>query len=160
MRWTEVNLDERTWFLDGLRTKNDRPHLIALPTAAFAIVERRREAVAKTDPRVFPSLTVEDEKPTGSRAFGTRTIAEIAQSFPDFDWRDLRRTFATRLAELGIGEDTIGRLLNHARYGVTGKHYNHYKYLTEKRTALETWDRELTRILKNEPKTSKVVPIR
>ena len=64
------------------------------------------------------------------------------------------------MAGLGVGEDTIGRLLNHAKYGVTGKHYNQDQYLEEKRRALELWDAELDCVLKNEPKKiTNVIPM-
>jgi integrase len=92
-----------------------------------------------------------------SRQKGVRKLQEVAEVFPDFTWKDLRRTFATRLGDLGIDDGVIGRLLNHAKTGITQKHYNHAKYLLEKQVALAAWDRELTRILANEPKTSRVI---
>ena len=142
MLWSEVDLEARTWFLDGVRTKNGRPHLLYLPLTALTLLQARQATLTNTtEARVFPTLTTVATSEAGSRAHGVRTIAEIAHSFPDFDWRDLRRTFATRMAGLGVGEDTIGRLLNHAKYGVTGKHYNQYKYLEEKRRALDSGTR-------------------
>ena len=78
-----------------------------------------------------------------------------------YEWKDLRRTVATRLGELGFSETVIGRVLNHAKYSVTGKHYNQYAYLDEIRQALTAWDRDLQRILRDEPrKKSKIVPMR
>ena len=56
-----------------------------------------------------------------------------------------------------FGEDTIGRVLNHARYTVTGRHYNQHPYMEEKRAALEAWDRELTAVLSGKSKKSRVV---
>jgi hypothetical protein len=53
----------------------------------------------------------------------------------------------TRLAGLGFDETTIGRVVNHARSTVTAKHYNQHAYLSERRTALIAWDRELSRVL-------------
>ena len=44
----------------------------------------------------------------------------------------------------------IGRVLNHAKYTVTGKHYNQHRYVDEIRAALTAWDVELQRILANE----------
>ena len=37
-------------------------------------------------------------------------------------------------------------------YTVTAKVYNKHLYLEEKRRAVDAWDRELARILANEPK--------
>ena len=50
---------------------------------------------------------------------------------------DLRRTFATRAAEIGIGEDVIDRILGHKKHGVI-KVYNRYSYANEDRAAMET----------------------
>jgi integrase len=58
---------------------------------------------------------------------------------------DLRRTFATRLAELGVAPHVIERLLNH----VTGtmsplaRVYNRAKYLEEMRHAIGLWEQYL-----------------
>ncbi len=63
---------------------------------------------------------------------------------------DIRRTFATRLAEMGIAPHIIERLLNH----VTGSLspialvYNKAKYLEEMRTAMEQWEAHLREALK------------
>ena len=78
-----------------------------------------------------------------------------------YEWKDLRRTLATRLAGLGFDETVIGRVLNHARYCVTSRHYNQHDYLDEKRAALDAWDAELRRILEGRPKAkARVVPMR
>jgi integrase len=56
-----------------------------------------------------------------------------------FTPRDLRRTGVTRMAELGVDEHIIGKVVNHAPSTVTGQVYNKYKYDPEKREALEMW---------------------
>jgi integrase len=147
MLWAELDLTTGVWSLDGQRTKNKRPHVVALPPAALAIVNRRRTVVGDDDPRVFPglSLTAPEHKALSAIHGGA------------YQWTDLRRTVATRLAGLGFDETTIGRVLNHARYGVTGKHYNQHAYLEEIRRALLAWNVELDRILANKPKPKATV---
>ncbi|MEX2016820.1 MAG: hypothetical protein WD873_09250 [Candidatus Hydrogenedentales bacterium] len=61
------------------------------------------------------------------------------------------------LAGLGFDETTIGRVLNHARVTVTGRHYNQHAYLDEKRAALAAWDRELLAIVTGKRDKAKVV---
>ena len=100
--------------------------------------------------RVFPGLTLtcDAHKALGAIHGGA------------YEWKDLRRTVATRLADLGFDETVIGRVLNHAKYTVTGKHYNQHRYVDEIRAALTAWDVELQRILPNEPKKrSRVLPM-
>ena len=58
-------------------------------------------------------------------------------------WRlqDLRRTVATRMADLGIQPHVIEAILNHVsgtKAGVAGV-YNRSLYATEKRAALSVW---------------------
>ena len=52
---------------------------------------------------------------------------------------DLRRSVATNMGELGIADDVIGRVLDHAPQGVTRIHYNHSQKLAAVRAALECW---------------------
>lgn len=142
LEWSELDLEAAIWSLPGTRTKNRRPHVVPLPATAAAIVTRRRGIVPKDEPRVFPSLTLtsEDHKALSGIHGGA------------YEWKDLRRTVATRLAGLGFDETTIGRALNHARVTVTAKHYNQHGYVDEIRRALEAWDVELHRVIANKPK--------
>jgi len=55
---------------------------------------------------------------------------------------DLRRTVASRMAELGISESVISRVLNHVsafKGTITGRVYNKHGYDREKRRALLLW---------------------
>ena len=73
---------------------------------------------------------------------------------------DLRcRTLATRLATLGIPAEDVKACLNHARGDVTGRHYDQYDRLREKRRALELWSEQVERIIEGVP-TSNVVSLR
>ena len=135
--WTEVDLDAAIWDLPATRTKNRRPHAVPLPATALALLTRRRAEVPADERRVFPDLTLRSD---AHKALGVVHGGK-------YEWKDLRRTVATRLAAIGFDETTIGRTLNHARHTVTAKHYNQHAYLDEKRRALDAWDRELASIL-------------
>jgi len=74
---------------------------------------------------------------------------------------DLRRTAATLMADAGVPENFIPKVLNHVEPGVTRRHYNLHAYRGEKRAALETWARYLEAILANKQlATGTVVPFR
>ena len=64
----------------------------------------------------------------------------------DFTPHDLRRTVATRMAELGIMEEIIDRVLYHSRRGII-RVYNHYAYDKEIKGALEAWERKLKSVI-------------
>ncbi len=115
------------------------------------MVARRLATAAADDIRVFPGLT--------SQADEYRALAIIHDGA--YEWTDLRRTVATRLAGLGFDDTTIGRVLNHARYTVTSRHYIRHDYLEQVRQALDAWDKELRRVLDGRPKNkSKVLAMR
>jgi len=62
---------------------------------------------------------------------------------------DLRRTFATRLAEMGTPPHVIERLLNHVTGQISGVAaiYNRASYQDEMRAALAKWEERLSVIL-------------
>lgn len=72
---------------------------------------------------------------------------------------DLRRTVATRMAELGVPLEHIGRVLNHAPRGVTATVYDKHTYVPEKRRALDVWANYLKSIVELE-EASNVVNLR
>jgi integrase len=152
LRWSELDLDEGLWTLPRSRTKTQqRTHIVPLPPTALALLQRRRAVLPDDEPRVFPGLTL-----TGDEH---KTLGDIHDG--KYQWKDTRRTVATRLGGLGIDETVIGRLLNHAKYSITSKHYNTHAYLEEIRRALTVWDTELQRILSGVPREkSRVLPMR
>lgn len=75
-----------------------------------------------------------------------------------FTPHDLRRTAATFMAEMGVMDEVIDAVLNHAKQGVI-KVYNQYRYDKEKQAALETWGRKLRSIITGEA-TGKMISLR
>jgi integrase len=73
--------------------------------------------------------------------------ARYAGQFTD-PWRfhDLRRTFKTGLAELGIGSDVRDALLNHTKQGVDA-HYDHAELTQGKREAMQTWEQHISALI-------------
>lgn len=108
------------------RTKNGDPHWVHLPALAEAQVE--------------PFNT----SPTAVQAW-LRRWCEREEVSP-FTPHDLRRTFATRLAGLGIAPHIIEKCLNHRMQGVM-EIYNRHDYEPERVAAAEQWATELQKIL-------------
>ena len=129
-----VNLENRSWYLPT--TKNQRDHTIHL--SAFAVEQflklRQLREVLQGDthgglsPWVFPAT--DNHKPVHVKSFGKqladrqrspearlqgRTLQTQALALPGGRWtaHDLRRTAATRMADLGFGESVIDEALNH-----------------------------------------------
>jgi integrase len=141
MRWAELDLEAGIWTLPPERTKNKREHVLGLPPTAWTLLRARRALVADTEPCVFPGLTL--------RADAHKALAVLHGG--TYTWTDLRRTVATRLGELGYGDETISCVQNRARSGITAKVYNLAQYVEMIRATLTAWDTGLTRILAGDP---------
>lgn len=156
---TELDLNDIApiWIIPGERSKNRQPNRVPLSPLAVEIIRDARELAPHVD-WLFPSPTgegpVDPHSPTKA--------LERARSFiglEDFRVHDLRRTAATRMAEMGISPHTISLVLNHvsARRGnVTAKVYNQYSYDREKREALETWGSRIQSIVQGKAKSTLV----
>jgi integrase len=144
--------------LPSTRTKNHRPHIIALAPAAQAVLESR------------PRKTgfVFGQRPGCAYRGWSKSKKQLDQRITHngFEFtvawtpHDLRRTFATRLSDAGIPPHVVDELLNHVsghKHGVRGI-YNRSSYLNERRNALLLWANLLMGIVGEAP--AKVVPLR
>jgi integrase len=141
MLWSEIDLVDGVWSLPRTRTKNKQPHVIGLPPRALGILDARRAALDAAEPRVFPGL-----KLTGD---AHKALAVIHGG--TYEWKDIRRTVATRLGDLGISDSDVDRIQNRKQYSVGAVHYNHAKYVDMIRDALTQWEEGLARIRRGEP---------
>jgi len=136
------------WTIPGDRTKNGQPNRVPLSRLALDLISEARE-LAVDGPWLFPSTNA--DRPIDAHA-PTRALARAREAIGLVDFRihDLRRTAATRMAELGINPHTISMILNHvsARQGtITSKVYVQYSYDREKREALEAWASKIEGII-------------
>ncbi|MEJ0092588.1 MAG: site-specific integrase [Methylocella sp.] len=146
LAWSELDLDARTWTLPAVRAKNKREHTIPLSDPAIAIL--------KTAPRIAGSefvFTFSGDNPLVGYALIKRRLDDLLPK-DMIPWRlhDLRRTFASNLARMGIAVHVTEKLLNHTGGtfgGITGV-YQRFNYADEQRSAVEAWAHfveELTR---------------
>lgn len=141
MSWPEIDLVACTWTLPGPRTKNGRPHVVPLSAPAVDLLE---DAPRYEGGDFLFGLGGE----TGYSGFSrskARLDAKIKKStggeLAKWTLHDLRRTVATRMADLGVMPHVIEAVLNHvsgSKAGVAGT-YNRSLYEPEKRKALEIW---------------------
>ena len=144
--------DDGAWTIPGIRTKNHRPLTLPLPQSTLDIIAGA--------PRVGDSyaFTVNGRKPlsnfSGLKHDLDDAMAEVAGK-PVATWRlhDLRRTFASNLAALGVALPVIERLLNHVSgsfAGVAGSLSAH-EFATEKAEALARWATHLQGLVSGKP---------
>ena len=131
MRWDNVNLIEETILLT--ETKNKHDLLIKLPPQALEIFKQL--AAVKIGDFVFSN---------GKKHFSTTAVTiRLNQLINDtkiskFTCHDLRRTFSSKLAELGYNLDLIDAATNHVLQGVR-KNYVHTIRLDERYKMLCEW---------------------
>jgi len=155
MRRSEI--DGNWWIIPKERSKNGKAHRVPLSPLAKSLIEH-----ASSDDYLFPSSRKTgsngEQIPIEARAL-TNAITKNRNVFDTdrFCTHDLRRTAATRMAELGVTRFDISKVLNHTDREVTAV-YDHYAYDAEKKKALLKWGRRLQEILEGK-KTKKVVRI-
>jgi hypothetical protein len=79
--------------------------------------------------------------------------------------RDLRRTFATKLASLRVAPHIVERLLNHrlgtlqagGEISAVAEVYNRHLYIDEMREAVEKWEGYLSSLLERSKTTAPAV---
>ena len=153
MTWSEIDLPNRTWKLEGERTKNGRAHEVDLSEQALAVIAK----IPKTGAFLFPA-----RGEGAARGFSAtkrqlnRRVREVGLSEVDdagglelgetpdaATWRlhDLRRTAATGMAALGFAPHVVERVLNHvsgSQGGLVGV-YQRHEYRAERKAALVAW---------------------
>jgi integrase len=157
------------WIVPRERTKNRLPHAVPLAPLARRIVLEMLGQLDRGERFLFPARSR-----AGCSTRG-QSLSNAMLRFADElrgdgeaprTWKadsptahDLRRTFATRMAALGVQKEVRDRLLNHApdRSDIEGSHYNVYDYLPEKRQALAQWNAALSATFSERP--ASVVPI-
>jgi integrase len=139
MEREELNISDQIFTLSANRSKNGLAHIVHLTPLALGIIA---SAPIRSKQYVF---SYNKNKLSGFSA-SKRILEQEMQKYLDkplkpFQLRDLRRTFATGCAELGIDHNIADRILNHvsdAQSGVKGV-YQRYEYLPERKAAMITW---------------------
>lgn len=123
--------------------KHSREHTIPLGQQAITLLE-------KTTPEhgyYFPAKGRID-RPFSGFSKSKRALRELLPSIPHFTDHDLRRTFSTNVARLGVAPHVKEMLLGHASAkGEVEAIYDLYTYLPEMRAAVEKYDTHIGKLL-------------
>jgi integrase len=130
------HIADGVWTIPAEHAKNGRAHWVPLSPSAKAIIDaqdrHRRKVFGHTSNTAVQSWM--------------KRWCEREKIDPAFTPHDLRRTFATRLNDLGVAPHIVERMLNHTMQGVM-KVYNRAEYADERRDAANKWAVELERIV-------------
>ena len=150
LQWHWINFGEQIITLPKEITKNTRPHRFPFGSMTAQILSEIPEQIGK--PYVFPASRTrfKDRPATTFNGWGKpKADFEKQLGIPPWTLHDLRRTFRTKWAELGILREVAERYINH----VSGVHsgiqavYDRHTYLPEMRKAVDIWETHLQILL-------------
>ncbi|MGH9436805.1 MAG: tyrosine-type recombinase/integrase [Terriglobia bacterium] len=166
MRWSELDIENRTWTIPRERAKNDRAHEVHLSTLAVEIIENLPR---QTSPLIF-TTNLQRQVSGYSRAkdrldqFMTEQLREergdSEAALGEWILHDLRRTATTGMAALNFPPHVVDKILNHVSGAIRGVAaiYNRHAYLDERKAALEAWGRYVEALVR--PVSGNIVPLR
>ena len=109
LRAEEIDRQKWTWTLPALRSKNGRQRVTPIVGVARDLLELRLSGVEKGPLFLLEKGVVVTSAHIGHYLLTRRTTFPIAV----FTSHDLRRTFATMLAEMGIALDLVAAIVGH-----------------------------------------------
>ena len=148
MEWSELNLAEGLWTIASHRAKNGKAHIVHLSPLALSILFKM--------PQTHPKFVFTKTEYSHINGFGAAKekldglmTANLGREFPHFTLHDIRRTFTTKLAQLGISTDIADRILNHVSGSLGGVKgiYQRYEFLPERKAAIITWSTYLEKLI-------------
>ncbi len=151
MEWKEVDWARRVWAIPPDKAKSGRSHVVPLPPKTLRLLEEM-QGFSSNPSWAFPAIqgTTCLSECTLTHAL-RRAInpAERVRKDPKAEPiieqvtpYDLRRTAATFVLELGFQQGVVDKLLNPRDRSVGGE-YERHPCDSEKRRALEAWEKEL-----------------
>jgi integrase len=157
LRKSWCNRSERLITLPDTITKNKMEHTFPYGPLVETILQRRSN-LTEGDLYFPPYRTHVRGKPTTTYAGWSKDKKAFDKRCGVSKWtlHDLRRTFATKLAELGVLPHILEKLLNHRLGAIktdsvltdVAEVYNLAKYLPEMRQAITLWENKLTALLR------------
>ncbi|MBO1021662.1 site-specific integrase [Methylobacterium sp. SD274] len=142
--WREFNLAASSWTIPRERAKNDRAHVVPLSPRVTEILDGLPRIGAKP---LFVFTTNGTTPFSGVSKAHDRlnrlAAAHMPEGEPLAPWRlhDIRRTFASGCARLGVSVHVVEKALNHTSGtfgGIVGV-YQRHDFADERRRAMELW---------------------
>jgi integrase len=150
LRVEEIDRNKWVWTLPASRSKNGRQRVTPILGVAREILEQRLFGVEKGPLFLLDKGVVVTSAHIGHYLLTRRATLPIAV----FTSHDLRRTFATMLAEMGVALDLVAAIVGHESGGkdtrTLVRHYVKTDLLERKAHALKVWDDRLKGIVVGE----------
>ncbi len=140
---TMDELQDDQWVISGDRTKNAVEHTVHLCPLALETLH----SIPAVSHIIFS--TTGRTPPSGFSKAKMR-MDKALPDLPPWRFHDLRRSFASGMAALGVDPHIVERCINHvsgSQSGIQGI-YQRYKYMSERKQAFMLWDRHITELVK------------
>lgn len=138
-KWSEIDLNGKTWLIPAENSKTGRGHVV--PLSDWAVTEF--QALKKLAKRSVFVLPANGGRVPADAKLLTRGVARCQDRMQElgidpFTLHDLRRTCRTGLSRLKVQPHIAERVLNHTQKRIAGT-YDVWEYMDEKRAALDSW---------------------
>ena len=147
LRAEEIDREGWTWTLPAERSKNKQPRVTPLVGMARQIIAARLDGV-----KAGPIFQADVGTVLTSARVGHFLLVRCDRlPIEKFNTHDLRRTFATMMAEMGLSLDLVASLIGHEAGGKNTRtlvrHYVRSDMIERKVHALRHWDERLQGII-------------
>jgi integrase len=142
LRHDWIDFERRSITFPGKITKNKRSHTIPFGT-------RVHELLLRGQPKglLFPARGTDNKNPFDGWSKCKPKFDDLC-SLDHWTLHDLRRTFATNLAAIGVPIHVTEKLLNHTSGTLGGivAVYQRHSYAREMREAMDSWEKEVAQL--------------
>jgi integrase len=149
--WSELSFERGTWTLPSGRSKNGRAHTLPLMPMALDIIKDVPRLVSRD--QLFGARSND-----GFTGWDQKEALDERSGVIGWTLHDIRRSVATKLADIGVQPHIIEQILNHQsghKAGPAGI-YNRSSYEREVRAALALWADQVRTLVEGGER--KVVP--
>ena len=138
MRWTELDLTNRTFTIPATRSKAKTVTVLPLGPMAWEIIEAQ--------PRILDVDYVWGRRRSGFAHIKDR-LDELMKTASDWRTHDIRRTSRSLMSRAGVQPDVAERAIGHSVGTVVSRTYDRFEYLNEKRACFATLERLIGTII-------------
>ena len=143
LKWNEIDISKRQISKVGANTKNAKPHTTHLSPPALAEISS-----LKSNNYEYIFTTTGTTPVSGFSKMKLKLDKLLGDDFEPWNVHDIRTAMATALAESGVSETIVDRILNHQASGsapsAVARVYNQAQQLPERARALDKWAEMVT----------------
>lgn len=153
LEWNWINQDERIICIPSTATKNGRQHAFPYGDMVQAILNQtpRYGASVASHPYVFPAARQRNDKTTVFNGFSKgKATLDKKSGITGYTLHDIRRSYSSIMASLGVPQVVVEKLLNHVSGGTLSpiaSVYNRHAYMNEMRDAVLRYEVYLTTLI-------------